>query len=241
MKSAIFLTAFLLLSFAPSSHAFNAKDLINKAGEVTGKDKKTDEQTKANGLKEALQVGTDNAVKQVSKTDGYFGNQAIKIPIPTELKTVMNGLVKLGYKKEVEEFLLSMNRGAEKAAPQAVAIFVNAIKAMTIEDAGLIVLGNDTAATHYFKQKTHDDLYKAFKPVISSCLDSVGATKTYKSLMEKAKSLPLLKQSAVDLDHYVTNKAIDGLFYMVGQEEKKIRTDPAARTTDLLKTVFGKK
>lgn len=241
MKLALFLVVFTLLSFTQSSSAFNAKDLLKKAEKATTKDKKSDEQTKTAGLKEALSIGTDNAVKQVSRVDGYFGNPAIKIPLPPESAKVMNALVKAGYRKQVEEFLLSMNRGAEKAAPQAVSIFVNAIKAMTIEDAGMIVLGNDTAATDYFRRKTHDDIYKAFKPGISASLDAVGATRMYKSLMGKAKSLPLVKSIAVDLDHYVTNKAIDGLFYMVGQEEKKIRTDPAARTTELLKTVFGKK
>jgi transaldolase len=236
------MVAVMLLSCAQNSYAFKVKDLLKEADKLTQKkESKTDDQTKISGLKEALSIGTDNAVKRVSRVDGYFGNQLIKIPLPEETRKVMAALSKMGFKKQVDEFVLTMNRGAEKAAPQAVSIFVNAIKAMTIEDAGTILLGNDTAATEYFKKKTNDDIYQAFKPVIAASLDAVGATKAYKSLMDKTKSVRLLKQTNVDLDHYVTNKAIGGLFLMVGQEEKKIRLDPAARTTELLRTVFGGK
>ncbi|HEY6011267.1 MAG TPA: DUF4197 domain-containing protein [Nitrospirota bacterium] len=242
MKLIVFLSAAILLSCAQNSHAFNVKDLLNKADSLTQKKGNTaNEQTKVSGLKEALSIGTENAVKQVSRVDGYFGNQLIKIPIPDETKRVMATLSRMGFKQQVDEFVLTMNRGAEKAAPQAVSIFVTAIKAMTIEDAGRILLGNETAATEYFKKKTNDEIYKAFKPAITASLDSVGATRAYKSLMDKTKSVRLLKQTNVDLDHYVTNKAIDGLFLMVGQEEKKIRRDPAARTTELLRAVFGGK
>lgn len=230
----------MVLSFTQNGHAVSIKDLLNKAEDSSAKGGKTDDATKVSGLKEALSIGTDNAVKQVSKADGYLGNKAIKIPLPSQSEKAMNALSKMGMKKQVDEFVVAMNRGAEKAAPQAVSIFVNAIKAMTIEDAGMILLGNDTAATEFFKKKTHEEIYKAFKPVISSSLTAVGATKAYKTLSDKTKSKPMLKNVLVDLDDYVTKKAIDGLFYMVGQEEKKIRKDPAARTTELLRNVFGK-
>ena len=199
-----------------------------------------DEGTTASGLKEALSIGTEKAVSNVSRVDGYFGNQAIKILMPENIQKVGNVLRKIGYQRQVDEFVLSMNRAAEKAAPKAASFFVDAIKEMTFEDARKILGGGDTAATEFFKQKTHDKLYGAFKPVVSSSMDEVGCTRSYKEMMGKYESVPFMDKQSLDLDHYVTNKALDGLFYMVGQEEKKIRTDPAARATDLLKTVFGK-
>jgi len=199
-----------------------------------------DEGTIISGLKEALSIGTDKAVKNVSQVDGYFGNQVIKILMPEKIQRVADILGKVGYQKQVDDFVLSMNRAAEKAAPKAASIFVDAIKGMTIEDARKILNGGDTAATEFFKDKTHDKIYDAFKPIVSSSMNEVGVTLSYKEMMGKYESLPFMSKESVDLDHYVTSKAIDGLFYMVGQEEKKIRTDPAARVTDLLKTVFGK-
>jgi hypothetical protein len=199
-----------------------------------------DESTTASGLKEALSISTEKAVNNVSRVDGYFGNQAIKILMPENIQKVAEVLGKIGYQKQVDDFLLSMNRAAEKAAPKAVSFFVDAITEMTFEDARKILGGGDTAATEFFKQKTHDKLYDAFKPVVSSSMDEVGATRSYKEMMGKYASIPFMDKQSLDLDQYVTNNALDGLFYMVGQEERKIRTDPAARVTDLLKTVFGK-
>ncbi|HEY3278651.1 MAG TPA: DUF4197 domain-containing protein [Syntrophorhabdaceae bacterium] len=199
-----------------------------------------DNATTASGLKEALQVGTDNAVKSVSKPNGYFSNSLIKILMPDKIQRVADALGKMGYQKQVDDFVLSMNRAAEKAAPKATALFMDAIKSMTFDDAQKILKGGDTAATQFFKQKTSSKLYAEFKPVVSSTMDQVGVTRSYKEMMGKAESVPFLPKESVDLDHYVTNKSLDGLFTMVGQEEKKIRTDPAARVTDLLKTTFGK-
>lgn len=199
-----------------------------------------DESTTASGLKEALTIGAEKAVSSVSHVDGYFGNQAIKILMPESIQKVADVLGKVGYQKQVDDFVLSMNRAAEKAAPQARSIFVDAIKGMTIQDAKKILGGGDTAATEFFKEKTHDKLFSAFKPEISSSMAEVGVTRSYKEMMGKYESIPFMDKKSLDLDNYVTNKAMDGLFYMVGQEEKKIRTDPAARVTDLLKTVFGK-
>jgi RNA binding exosome subunit len=200
----------------------------------------TDDKTIVSGLKEALSIGTENAVKKVSQTDGYFGNQLIKILMPEKIQKVADVLKKVGYQKEVDEFTLSMNRAAEKAAPQAASFFGDAIKEMTFEDAKKILNGGDTSATEFFKSKTHEKIYKAFKPVVSSSMNEVGVTRSYKELIGKYESIPFMKSESLDLDHHVTTKALDGLFTMVGQEEKKIRTDPAARVTDLLKTVFGK-
>jgi len=199
-----------------------------------------DEDTTIAGLKEALSIGTGNAVSSVSKTDGYFKNQIIKILLPENIQKVADVLSKVGYQKQVDDFILSMNRAAEHAAPKAKDIFVNAIKAMTFDDAVSILKGNDTAATEYFKTKTSSQLYTAFKPIISTSLNTVGATNKYKAMMRSYETIPFVSKESLDLDHYVTNKALDGLFYMVGEEEKKIRTNPAARVTDLLKTVFGR-
>jgi len=199
-----------------------------------------DDSTVVSGLKEALTIGTDNAVKSVSQTDGYFGNEIIKILMPEKIQKVADVLRKVGYQKEVDDFILSMNRAAEKAAPMATSYFVGAIKEMSFDDAGKILNGGDTAATEFFKQKTSDKIAASFKPVVSSSMNEVGVTKKYKDMMGKYDSLPFVDKESIDLDNYVTNKAMDGLFYMVGEEEKKIRTDPAARVTDLLKTVFGK-
>lgn len=200
----------------------------------------SDENTIISALKEAVSIGTDNAVKYVSEQDGYFSNQAIKINIPENFKIITDGLSKIGYEKQVDDFILSMNRAAEKAAPVAKSIFVDAIKEITFEDAKNILNGGDTAATDYFKLKTSDNLYNAFKPIVSSKVNEVGATQYYKDLVSKFALLPFLKTETLDLDHHVTAKALDGLFYMIGEEEKKIRTDPKARVTELLKKVFEK-
>jgi RNA binding exosome subunit len=238
MKRICFLIFIISLFSMTLTHAGLLDDVMKNIGS-SGKGE-PDESTVVSGLKEALSIGTDKAVTNVSQVDGYFGNQVIKILMPEKIQKVADILGKVGYQKQVDDFVLSMNRAAEKAAPQATSIFVDAIKGMTIEDARKILNGGDTAATEFFKSKTHDKIYDVFKPIVSSSMDEVGVTRSYKEMMGKYESFPFMSKESVDLDHYVTNKAMDGLFYMVGQEEKKIRTDPAARVTDLLKTVFGK-
>lgn len=199
-----------------------------------------DENTIVTALKDAISIGTDNAVKSVSELDGYMANQAIKILIPEKFKMVTDGLRKIGYNKPVDDFILSMNRAAEKAAPEARSIFIDSIKEMTFDDAKKILNGNETAATDYFKIKAKKKLYSAFIPIISSSVNEVGATRYYKDLVSKFSSLPFVKAGTLNLDDYVTNKALDGLFHMIGEEEIKIRTDPKARVTELLKQVFTK-
>jgi len=193
------------------------------------------------GLKEALQIGTENAVSLTGKTDGYFMNQVIKILMPEKLKTFEKGLRAVGYGPQIDEFVLSMNRSAEKAAPFAKQIFWDAIGEMTFDDVRKILSGNDTAATDYFKGKTTNKLTDTFKPIVSNSMNEVGVTRQYKELVGRYESIPFVKKESFDLDQYVVSKALGGLFYMVGEEEKKIRTNPTARTTDLLKEVFGKK
>jgi len=193
----------------------------------------------AAGLKEALQVGSANAVAKTGKTDGYFGNPIIKILMPEKLKRAEKVMRKVGLGKTVDEFILSMNRAAEKASPSAKQIFWDAIKAITFKDALGILRGGDTAATVYFKEKTSPQLTTAFLPVVKQATAEVGVTQKYKTLAAKAKKIPLVKMEPVDLDQYIVAKALDGLFYMLGEEEKKIRKDPVARVTQLLKEVFG--
>lgn len=199
-----------------------------------------DNATIARGLKEALAVGAKNAVNSVGKIDGYFGNQAIKILLPEKIRGVTELLASVGFRKEVDDFELSMNRAAEKAAPKAAGFFADALKEMTFDDAVGIWRGGNTAATEYFREKTREPIYKSFKPVVAESMNEVGVTRSYKNLTDKYESFTFMKSRSLDLDNYVTNKALDGLFYMLGEEEKKIRTDPAARVTDLLKKVFGK-
>jgi hypothetical protein len=199
-----------------------------------------DDSTIASGLKEALSVGTKSAVRLVSNLNGYFGNEAIKILLPDKIQKAAELAGKLGYQKQVDDFILSMNRAAEEAAPKAAAHFANAIKGMSIEDARNILSGGDTAATEYFKLKTSSKLYDEFKPSISKSMNRVGVARAYNAMMGKVPSVPFAKPETIDLNHYVTTKALDGIFYVVGQEERKIRTNPMAQTTDLLKKVFGK-
>jgi len=194
------------------------------------------------GLKEALSVGTANTVAVTSRVDGYFANQAIRILMPEKVRKVADVLGKVGYQKEVDDFVLSMNRAAEKAAPRAKTYFVDAIREMTFEDARKILGGGETAATDYFRGKTQKKLYDDFRPAVSASMDEVGVTRSYKKMVGRYAALPMVgRAESVDLDHHVTTKALDGLFLVLGQEEKRIRTDPAARVTDLLRDVFGSK
>ena len=243
MKKA-FLAVLLLLLSATIAHAGWFDNIIKTLG-VGTQEEALDNNTIVSGLKEALSIGTEKAVENVSQKDGYFGNQIIKILMPKEIQHVTDVLRKVGYQKQVDDFVLSMNRAAEQAAPKALSLFADSIKAMTFEDAQKILNGGDTAATDFFREKTHEKIYNEFKPIISASMNEVGVTRSYKEMISQYDVLPFAKaftkSEALDLDHYVTNKAMNGLFYMVAQEEKKIRTDPAARVTDLLKTVFTEK
>lgn len=190
-------------------------------------------------LKQALQVGTENAVKLTGRPDGYFRNEAIKILLPEQLRTLASALRTVGLGAQVDELEVGMNRAAERAAPRAKQIFWDAIGAMTIDDARRILGGSDTAATEYFKGKTSDSLASAFRPIVEASMREVGVTRQYTDLYRRAQAIPFLNVEAYDLDRYVVTRALDGLFHVVGEEEKKIRTDPAARVTELLREVFG--
>jgi hypothetical protein len=192
------------------------------------------------GLKEALSIGTANAVSYVSQTNGYFNNATIKIMMPEKFQIVADMLSQVGYKEQVDNFVSSMNQAAEKAAPQAKSIFLDAVQQMTIDDAKGVLNGGDTAATEYLKEKTSNKIYEAFEPLVNQSLNEVGTTGYYNEMMKTFTSLPFSQAQSLDLNHYVSNKAMDGLFFMIGEEEKKIRSDPTARVTDLLEKVFTK-
>lgn len=191
-----------------------------------------------NGLKEALNVGAGNSTAKLSAVDGFFADAAVKILLPEEAKKVEQKLRAIGLNKQVDNAILSMNRAAEDAAKSAAPIFLNAIKGISIQDGIGILKGGDFAATNYLKSKTLAQLTEAFRPVIEQSLQKVEATKHWNTLFTTYNKFSAQKVNP-DLTAYVTEKAMTGIFYQVGQEEQKIRKDPAARTTDLLKKVFN--
>jgi uncharacterized protein DUF4197 len=231
--------AFLLLAAAPAAaqldQILKEMDTWTRPGSATPGGAKI-----GAALKQALQVGSENAVKLTGRTDGYFTNKAIKILMPDRLRTVERGLRTAGYGSEVDRLVLSMNRAAERAAPTAKKFFWDAIGEMTIDDAQRILNGTSTAATDYFKSKTSTSLRIAFRPIVEKAMNEVGTVRQYNELLGQAKAIPFLKTEEYELDRYVVGKALDGLYYVVGEEERKIRSDPSARVTDLLKDVFGK-
>ena len=195
----------------------------------------------ASGLQEALAIGTEHAVDLTATTDGFFRNEAIKILLPEKMKLAEKSLRMAGMGAKVDDFELSMNRAAEAAAPAARNIFKDALLKMTFDDARKILTGGNTAATDYFKAKTSAQLTTAFRPSVATAMDNNGVVKQYKQLTGGLASMPFLRGQSLDITDYVVSKTMDGLFYMLSQEEKKIRTDPAAQITPLLKEVFGKR
>jgi hypothetical protein len=235
MKKIYFLLFVVILCVQQTDAQFlkDAKKLLNAKGKgLTEKDA-------ADGIREALVNGTGESVKVVSVLKGYWGNAEIKIPFPPEAQEMESKLRTIGMGKKVDEFNESMNRAAEKAATEAKPIFVTAIKEMTVRDAINIVKGENNAATVYLKNTTSPQLIGKFQPVIKTSLDNVNATKYWNDLITIYNKMPLVKKMNPNLSEYVTQKAIDGLFIMIAKEELKIRKDPMARTSDLLKRVFG--
>lgn len=193
----------------------------------------------ADGLKEALKIGASNAVNLTGKKDGFFLNQAIKILLPEPLQKAERGLRLVGMGKQLDELVLGMNRAAESAAPLAKDIFLGAILEMNFDDAKAILRGSETAATDFFKSKTTPKLTELFRPPVAIVMSEVGVTRQWNTLFSRVKSLPLVKTDPIDFEGYVVTKALNGLFSVLGQEEAKIRKDPAARVTSILKEVFG--
>jgi Protein of unknown function (DUF4197) len=192
-----------------------------------------------NGLRDALKVGTNNSSAKASALDGFYKNALIKIPFPAQVIEVKTTLDKIGMKPATEKFVETLNRAAEKAAKDGAPIFINAIMSMSITDGISILKGGDNAATTYLKTKTTADLKAKFLPVVKAALQSVQITKYWNPLATKYNKIPFVQKANPNLEDYVTNKAMEGIFKLVAQEESKIRKDPASRITDLLKLVFG--
>lgn len=222
-----------------SSQAQNVKGLLSKAKDaLAGKKDALGNDEIINGLKEALAVGTEKGAALLSKENGFFGNEILKIILPPEAQKIEKTLRGLGLGKQVDDAILTMNHGAEDACKQAAPIFVNAIKQMNVQDAVGILRGADTAATGYLRTKTSLALTDAFKPVIEASLEKVGATKYWTTMVTTYNKFSLQKINP-NLTTYVTEKALQGVFTQIAIEEKNIRLNPMARTTDLLKKVFA--
>jgi hypothetical protein len=233
---------FLVLALSACTNAQINQSIseVNKAMGTTAEKPLTTEEV-GGGLKEALINGISKGSDLVSQMDGYFKNPEIKIPFPPEVKKVENTLRDIGLGSEVDKFVMTLNRGAEDAAKEAKPIFIAAIKGMTIQDAWAILKGEDNAATEYLRKTTSVLLKEKFKPVIQTSLNKVNATKYYGDLVTRYNKIPLVEKVNPNLDDYATDRAVEGLFVMIAKEELNIRKDPVARTTELLKRVFGYK
>jgi hypothetical protein len=237
MKQIVFIVLLFLVS-GPAAYSQLDK-IFDQAKKTVSGTQPLSTQEIVQGLKEALTNGTSKSSDLVSKTDGYFKNPEIKIPFPPDVKKVEDRLRQMGMGGEVDKFVIALNRGAEEAAKEAKPIFVGAIKQMTIEDAMGILKGQPDAATQYLKKTTTPQLKEKFKPVVQKSLDKVYATQYYGELVGTYNKIPFVQKVNPDLNAYATDMAMQGLFTMIAKEEKNIRQDPAARTSELLKKVFG--
>ena len=232
------LVLFLLSAAAAQSPLDQLKHKIEEAAHGKSSNGLTDDKV-VSGLKEALRVGTGKAVAATGRPDGFLKNAAIKILLPEKLRTAGKTLRMVGMGSQVDALEVGMNRAAEQATPQAKQIFLNAVTRMTFSDARQILTGGDTAATEYFKNQSSADLTKAFAPIVHQAMENVGVVRQYNKLMKNPLAAPIARDKSFNLDDYVVGKTMDGLFYTLGQEETKIRKDPAAQTTAILKEVFG--
>lgn len=234
----IILVAFILVSFCATAQTL--KGLKDKVKSSTGSKSGLTNEEVVKGLKEALSVGTNNSASMASKLDGYYKNPKIFIPWPSEARDMKTKLTQMGFSKKIEEFEMSLNRAAEEAALKAAPIFVSAVTNMSVEDGFAILKGADTAATNYLRKSTYTSLKEQFTPVVKEAIEKVKVTSYWQPLANAYNKLPLVKKQNPNLDEYVTEKAINGLMTLIADEEIKIRKDPAARVSDLLKKVFGK-
>jgi hypothetical protein len=234
----VFLTTGLLSAWALTQSPLD--DLRKRAEAALGKRGPTDDRIAA-GLKEALTVSTRKAVASTGRMDGFLKNAAIKILLPEKLRSVGKGMRLVGMGQQVDSLEVGMNRAAEQAAPAARQIFINAVTKMSIADARQILSGGDTAATEYFKTRSTEQLTAAFSPIVHRSMENVGVIRQYNQLMQNPVAGRLAESRDFNIDKYVVGKTMDGLFYVMGEEEKKIRKDPAAQTTALLREIFGRK
>jgi hypothetical protein len=225
-------------SFARAGWMDTLKEAGKEAGLLESSGLSNDEMIE--GLKEALSVGVDRAVNFLGQPGGYLNHEAVRIPMPDSLQNGAKVARTLGKDELVDDFVVSMNQAAERAVPEAVEVFTDAIREMTFEDAEKILNGPDDAATRYFERTSSDDLTARFLPIVDKATDEVGVTRKYKDFTDSlGPATNLMDMRALDLDAYVTEKGLDGLFLVLAREEKKIRENPAARTTEILKKVFG--
>jgi len=192
-----------------------------------------------NGLRQALTEGSIAAVGKLGVENGFFGNPQVKIPLPPSLKSVEGALRAVGMRKQADELVLTMNRAAEAAVPEAKQLLVDAVKKMSVQDAKGILAGGDTAATEYFKRTTQSDLAKRFLPIVKKATDRVGLAQQYNSLAAQGATLGLIKEDQATIEGYVTQKALDGLFHMIAEQEKAFRANPLGAASDIVKKVFG--
>ena len=239
MNRKILVVVFVWLFTGYTSQAQFSKKLGNVLDQLKKPSGALSEGDIVSGLKEALNIVISNGSAEASKVDGFFKNDLIKIVVPPEAQKVATTLRKMGMGAQVDKFTLSLNRAAEDAAKKSKPIFVKAITSMTIPDALSILKGQDDAATQYLKKTTNDELFNTFFPVVDSTLNLNKATQYYTELVTIYNEIPLVKKVNPDLKKYATQKTIDGLYILIAQEEKKIRVDPVARVSDILKRVFG--
>ena len=236
-----------VLLIAGTSSAGNwlksGQEMLNKLGTASsggggGKSLSTDEI--AAGLKDALRVGSEAVVSRLGKNGGFELDKAVHIPLPDKLQTVKKTLAKVGMAGMLDDLELKLNRAAEVATPKAKKLFLKAIDEMSIDDARKIYQGPDDAATRYFREKMSPELAREMKPVVAASLSEVGAIKTYDEIMGQYKNIPFVPDVKEDLNQYVVEKGIDGIFYYLAKEEAAIRSDPLKQSTALLNQLFGK-
>jgi len=226
----------IVLLLLPACASVNVQDLQS----ILGIDAPLDESTVASGLKEALQIGTERASGTLSAEGGFGKNDLLRLALPEDLQKVGSRLRTLGLGDQVDAFENQMNSAAERAAGEAVDVFASAIRTMTVQDAFSILDGPDNAATLYFQGRTEAELTSRFQPVVASVMEEMGVYRTYSSLIDRYNAIPLVGSVDVDLESYIVNRTLSGLFSTLASEELKIRQDPIARTTDLLRRVFGR-
>jgi hypothetical protein len=191
------------------------------------------------GLKQALNDGSAAAVARLGVENGYFANPNVKIPLPPSLQRVERGLRAFGMRRQADELVLTMNRAAEAAVPEAKQLLVDAVKTMSVQDAKGILGGGDTAATEYFQRSTRSQLGRRFLPIVKQATDRVGLAQQYNALAGQGVALGLVKEDQGSIESYVTQKALDGLYFMIGEQEKAFRQDPVGATSDIVRRVFG--
>lgn len=236
MRSFQFVVASLLLITV----SYDARSVQAKSNRPVSPTVNLLQDDSSRALREVLLNGSLSAVKELGRLDGFYKNPRVKIPLPKSLQSVEKALRFMGQKKAADDFVLALNRAAEKAVPEAIEVFKNAARQMTFNDAVQIVKGPDDAATQFFRRTSEDHLYDKFLPIVQKFTEQVGVTAQYKNLMRQAGPVAQLAgKEATDIDGYVTQKALDGLFLLMADEERRIRRDPIARTSEILRKVFG--